>query len=150
MSHKLKLSPCIIILPVLVMLSVTTLDRKLQGLMEPRTSTPRKRLEAIRKLSEAGIPTSVNVAPVIPGLTDHEMPAILAAAAEAGASSAAYIMLRLPLGVAPLFEQWLEQHFPDRKKKVLSRKLAFSLTVSTHSVVSRRVIQGFPIQYASF
>jgi len=104
-----------------VTLSITTLDRKLQGILEPRTSTPERRLEAIRALSRAGIPVGVNVAPVIPGLTDHEMPAILEAAAEAGAVRAGWIMLRLPLAVAPLFEAWLEAHRPQRKEKVLNR-----------------------------
>lgn len=102
-------------------LSVTTLDPTLQQRMEPRTSTPERRLDAIRRLSEAGVPVGVNVAPVIPGLTDHEVPAILAAAAEAGARWAGFVPLRLPLGVAPLLEQWLETHFPDRKGKVLGR-----------------------------
>ena len=89
--------------------------------MEPRTSTPERRLDAIRKLTEAGIPAGVLVAPVIPGLTDHEMPEILAAAAEAGAIRAGFIMLRLPWTVGPLFEAWLERHFPKRKEKVLNR-----------------------------
>ena len=102
-------------------LSVTSLDAELQRVMEPRTSIPQRRLEAIRKLAEAGIPTGVMVAPVIPGLTDHELPDILTAAAEAGATRAGFIMLRLPLAVAPLFEAWLERHFPDRKEKVLNR-----------------------------
>ena len=75
----------------------------------------------IRALADAGIPVGVNVAPVIPGLTDQEMPAILEAAAEAGADSANYVMLRLPYAVAPMFETWLGQHFPDRKEKVLNR-----------------------------
>lgn len=105
----------------LVFLSVTTLDPKLQRLMEPRTSIPARRLDAIRELAAAGIPTGVMVAPVVPGLTDHEMPAILEAAAEAGARSAGYVPLRLPFAVKDLFEQWLEQHFPDRKNKVLNR-----------------------------
>jgi DNA repair photolyase len=102
-------------------LSVTSLDRELQRVMEPRTSVPTRRLEAIRRLTEAGIPAGVLVAPVIPGLTDHEMPEILAAAAEAGATRAGFIMLRLPWTVAPLFEAWLERHFPERKEKVLNR-----------------------------
>ncbi len=106
---------------VLVFLSVTTLDPKLQRVMEPRTSIPARRLEAIRELSAAGIPTGVMVAPVIPGLTDHEMPGILEAAAAAGARSAGYVPLRLPFAVKELFEEWLEQHFPDRKNKVLNR-----------------------------
>lgn len=102
-------------------LSVTTLNRDLQRIMEPRTSTPERRLEAIRKLASAGIPTGVMVAPIIPGLTEHEMPEILAAARDAGATRAAFIMLRLPGAVTPLFESWLERHFPDRKEKVLNR-----------------------------
>jgi len=106
---------------VIVFLSVTTLDPKLQRVMEPRTSTPARRLDAIRELSAAGIPTGVMVAPSIPGLTDHEMPRILEAAAGAGATSAGYVPLRLPFAVKELFEKWLEQHFPDRKDKVLNR-----------------------------
>jgi DNA repair photolyase len=103
------------------MISVTTLDTDLRGIMEPRTSPPAARLEAIRKLAVAGIPVGVLVAPIIPGLTDHEMPAILKAAAAAGATSAGYTVIRLPHAVAPLFEQWLATHFPDRKDKVLNR-----------------------------
>jgi DNA repair photolyase len=106
---------------IAVSLSVMSLNRELQRVMEPRTSTPERRLDAIRKLTEAGIPAGVLVAPVIPGLTDHEMPEILAAAAEAGAIRAGFIMLRLPWTVAPLFEAWLERHFPKRKEKVLNR-----------------------------
>jgi DNA repair photolyase len=104
-----------------VLLSVTTLDPELRKVMEPRTSPPAARLSAIRALADAGVPTGVLVAPVVPGLTDHELPAILAAAAEAGATSASYVALRLPYAVAPLFEQWLATHFPDRKDKVLNR-----------------------------
>ena len=106
---------------VSVWLSITTLDSELRKVMEPRTSPPAARLAAIRELANVGIPTGVNVAPIIPGLTDHEMPAILKAAAEAGATSAGYTVVRLPYGVAPLFEKWLETHFPDRKEKVLNR-----------------------------
>lgn len=106
---------------VVVMLSVTSLRNELQRVMEPRTSVPRRRLDATRTLSEAGVPVGAMVGPVIPGLTDHELPAILEAAAEAGATRASYVLLRLPHGVAPLFERWLEQHFPDRKEKVLNR-----------------------------
>ena len=102
-------------------LSVTTLDNDLRKVMEPRTSPPPARLAAIRKLAEANIPVSVNVAPVIPGLTDHEMPAILKAAREAGATAAGFTVVRLPYANAPLFEKWLETHFPDRKDKVLNR-----------------------------
>jgi len=104
-----------------VMVSVTSLDEKLQRVMEPRTSIPAKRLEAIARLTAAGVPVGVMVAPVIPGLTDHEMPSILAAAAEAGAVTAAMVPLRLPHGVADLFTDWLDRHFPDRKEKVLNR-----------------------------
>ena len=104
-----------------VWLSITTLDPDLRKIMEPRTSPPAARLTAIRELARAGIPAGVNVAPVIPGLTDHEMPAILQAAAEAGATAAGYTLVRLPYGVAPLFEQWLAAHFPDRQEKVLNR-----------------------------
>jgi DNA repair photolyase len=104
-----------------VYLSVTTLDASLSRVMEPRASHPRRRLAAIKALSQAGVPTGVLVAPVIPGLTDHELPSIVAAAAQAGARSAGYVTVRLPHGVGPLFEQWLAQHFPDRKDKVLHR-----------------------------
>lgn len=104
-----------------VWLSITTLDADLRKVMEPRTAPPAARLAAIHELAQAGIPVGVNVAPVIPGLTDHEMPAILRAAAEAGAKAAGYTVVRLPYGVAPLFEKWLETHFPDRREKVLSR-----------------------------
>jgi DNA repair photolyase len=104
-----------------VFLSITTLDSELRKIMEPRTSPPAARLAALRELSAAGIPAGVNVAPIIPGLTDHEMPAILKAAAEAGATSAGHTVVRLPYGVAPLFEKWLETHFPDRKEKALNR-----------------------------
>ena len=101
--------------------SITTLDHSLQRTMEPRTTTPDLRLDAIAKLADAGVPVGVMVAPVIPALTDHEMPSILAAAKKAGARWAGYVALRLPWAVAPLFEQWLTEHFPDRKDKVLNR-----------------------------
>ncbi len=104
-----------------VCLSVTTLDNDLRKVMEPRTSPPSARLAAIRKLAGAGIPVGVNVAPIIPGLTDHEMPKILQAAREAGASSAGFTVVRLPYANAPMFEQWLQTHFPGRKEKVLNR-----------------------------
>lgn len=106
---------------VRVALSVTTLEVDLARRMEPRASSPRERLRAISELAAAGIPTSVMVAPVVPGLTDHEIPAILEAAARAGADSAGYVPLRLPGAVAGLFEAWLEERFPDRKEKVLNR-----------------------------
>src|ERR1700732_725290 len=104
-----------------VNISVTSLDSKLQRVLEPRTSAPRARLGAIRQLRAAGGPVGVMVAPVIPGLTDHEVPRILEACAGAGAQFAGYTIIRLPWAVAPLFEHWLEEHFPERKEKVLGR-----------------------------
>lgn len=104
-----------------VNISVTSLDEKLQRVLEPRTSPPQARLEAISELSAAGVPVGVMVAPIIPGLTDHEMPAILEACVKAGAQFAGYTIVRLPFAVAPLFERWLDEHFPDRKEKVLGR-----------------------------
>jgi DNA repair photolyase len=104
---------------VFVTISVTTLDNKLARQMEPRTSAPEKRLETIAQLAAAGVPTGVNVAPVIPGLNDHEMPAILAEAAARGAITAGHVLLRLPYAVKDLFVNWLRQHFPDRADKVI-------------------------------
>ena len=104
-----------------VVLSVTTLDPELARHMEPRTSAPARRLAAIKALAAAGIQTGVNVAPIIPGLTDSEIPAILKAAAQAGASFAGHTIVRLPHAVKDLFEQWLGDHFPARKEKVLHR-----------------------------
>lgn len=95
-----------------VFISITTLDASLARRLEPRTSRPERRIEAIARLSEAGIPCGVLMAPVIPGLTDHEIPAVLEAAAKAGAGWARYIPLRLPGAVAGLFESWLEEHYP--------------------------------------
>ena len=103
-----------------VYVSVTTLDRKLAHTMEPRASAPRQRLEALRVLTEAGVPCGVLTAPVIPALNDHELESILEAAAEAGVREAGYILLRLPHEVAPLFEEWLRAHYPNRAKHVLS------------------------------
>ncbi|TGQ68589.1 PA0069 family radical SAM protein [Mesorhizobium sp. M00.F.Ca.ET.186.01.1.1] len=103
-----------------VALSVTTLDRMLARTMEPRASTPSKRLEAIRQLTDAGIPTSVMVAPIIPGLTDQEMERILDSARHAGAREAGYVVLRLPLEVSPIFKDWLLRHYPDRYRHVMS------------------------------
>lgn len=103
-----------------VALSVTTMDRMLARTMEPRASTPTKRLEAIRQLSDAGIPASVMVAPIIPGLTDQEMERILDSAYAAGAREAGYVVLRLPLEVSPIFKDWLLRHYPDRYRHVMS------------------------------
>ncbi|MFO1464023.1 MAG: PA0069 family radical SAM protein [bacterium] len=106
---------------VSVYLSITTLDAELARRLEPRASTPRHRLEAIEALAKAGIPVGVLTAPVIPALNDSEIPAILNAAARAGARFAGYVMLRLPHGLAGLFETWLEEHYPDRRHKILHR-----------------------------
>jgi DNA repair photolyase len=104
-----------------VMISVTTLDETLCATLEPRTSRPSYRLDAIRKLSDAGIPVAVNVAPVIPGLTDEEIPRILKACFDAGARTASYTIVRLPLGVKDIFEDWARRAYPDRADKILSR-----------------------------
>jgi DNA repair photolyase len=104
-----------------VFLSITTLDAALGRQLEPRASHVAGRLAAIQELRQAGIPVGVLVAPIIPALTDHEVPTILARAADMGASFAGYTLLRLPHGVAHLFEQWLQQHAPEHKEKVLSR-----------------------------
>jgi len=106
---------------VVVNLSVTTLDAKLQRILEPRTSAPSARLDAVAQLRAANIPVGVMVAPVIPGINDHEIPSIVAACAKAGAQFAGHVLLRLPWAVAPLFERWLDEHFPERKAKVLGR-----------------------------
>ena len=106
---------------VLAVISVTTLDQKLAGLMEPRTSRPYLRLKAIEELTAAGIPVMVLIAPVIPGLTDHEIPEIIKNTVNAGAKRAAYVMLRLPYAVSDLFTDWVESHYPDRKNKILNR-----------------------------
>ena len=101
-------------------LSVTTLDRKLARLMEPRASTPGKRLEAIKTLSEAGIPSTIMMAPVIPALNDHEIERVLDSGKAAGAAAASYVLLRLPLEVSPLFRDWLLRNYPDRYRHVMA------------------------------
>jgi DNA repair photolyase len=100
---------------------VTTLDGELARRLEPRAAQPAGRLAAVRELAQAGVRVGVFVAPVIPGLTDHEMPAILEAAAAAGARFAGYVLLRLPHAVGPLFDDWLRRHYPNRRHKVLGR-----------------------------
>jgi DNA repair photolyase len=104
-----------------VYVSITTLDTDLAGKLEPRASRPAARLRAIRELTAAGIPTGVMVAPILPGLTDHEMPAILDAAAAAGATRAGYVVLRLPHAVKDVFLQWLDDHAPTKKARILDR-----------------------------
>jgi DNA repair photolyase len=106
---------------VAVIISITTLDPQLARRMEPRASMPSKRLAAIEALAQAGIPVGVNVAPIIPGLTDTETPAILKAAVQAGAQFAAHTIVRLPHGVSDLFVRWLDAHYPERKNKVLNK-----------------------------
>jgi DNA repair photolyase len=104
-----------------VFVSLTSLDTKLRAGLEPRTSPPRARLRTIEKLAAAGIPVGVMIAPVIPAVNDHEIPRLIAAAAEAGATYAAYVTVRLPHANKELFEQWLDEHLPDRKEKVLGQ-----------------------------
>jgi DNA repair photolyase len=104
-----------------VNISITTLDTELARKLEPRAASPRQRLEAMELISKAGVPVGVLVAPAIPVINDHEIPSVLAAAKAAGASWAYTEVLRLPLTVAPIFQDWLERNFPDRKDKVLGR-----------------------------
>jgi len=100
--------------------SITTLDRALARAMEPRAATPERRLQAVKALAEAGCPVGVGFAPVIPGLNDHELEAVLERAADAGATSAMFVVLRLPLEIKDLFREWLETERPDRAKRVMS------------------------------
>ena len=104
-----------------VHVSITTLDAELARRMEPRAPTPARRLAAVESLARAGVPVGVLIAPVVPGLTDHEIPALVEASACAGALCVRHVMLRLPHGVADLFAAWLERHVPERKAKVLNR-----------------------------
>ncbi|WP_266205853.1 PA0069 family radical SAM protein [Pontibacter kalidii] len=104
-----------------VSISITTLDEKLRQKLEPRTASAAKRLEVVRRLSSTGIPVNVMTAPIIPGLNDSEIPALVKAAAEAGASNAAYTLVRLNGSIGPIFEDWIQQAFPDKAQKVLSQ-----------------------------
>lgn len=104
-----------------VFISLTTLDPSLRSILEPRTSPPAARLTTISKLAEAGIPVGVMIAPIIPAINDHEIPNLIQAAVQAGARFAGKVVLRLPFAVAPLFDDWLSRHFPDRKSKVLNQ-----------------------------
>ncbi|MEK7342501.1 MAG: PA0069 family radical SAM protein [Pseudomonadota bacterium] len=103
-----------------VMLSVTSLDPAVARTLEPRAPHPLRRLDAIRRLSDAGVPVTASISPVIPAITDHEMEALIARAAEAGAREVTYIPVRLPHEVAPLFRAWLDAHYPDRAAKVMA------------------------------
>lgn len=104
-----------------VCISITSLDKEITRTMEPRASSPARRLDAVALLRDAGIPVSVNMAPIVPGLTDHEIPKLLKASKEAGAQNVNYTMVRLPWGVKDIFQDWLARHFPNRKDKVLHR-----------------------------
>ncbi|MBY0568398.1 MAG: PA0069 family radical SAM protein [Hyphomonadaceae bacterium] len=101
-------------------ISVTTLDRRIARVMEPRAATPQRRIDSIRALTQAGVPTTVMMAPIVPAITDNEIEAVLQACAEAGASAAGYVVLRLPLEIKDLFKEWLAEHFPDRAARVIS------------------------------
>ncbi len=101
-------------------ISVTTLDRRISRVMEPRAAAPHRRIEAMRVLAEAGVPTTVMAAPIIPGINDNEIEAILEECARAGASAAGYVVLRLPREIKDLFREWLAQYFPDRAARVMS------------------------------
>ncbi|MDO7844317.1 PA0069 family radical SAM protein [Sphingomonas immobilis] len=103
-----------------VMMSVTSLDRRIAMTVEPRAAAPERRIAAIRKLSEAGVPVWMSIAPVIPAITDHEIEHLIERAAESGARSITYLPVRLPHEVAPLFRAWLDEHFPDRAAKVMA------------------------------
>jgi DNA repair photolyase len=104
-----------------VTVSLTTQDHHISRYLEPRTAAPARRMQTIKRLSEAGIPVGINVAPVIPFLTDHELETLLAAGREMGATNAGYVLLRLPLELKPLFRDWLQQHFPLKAQHVMSR-----------------------------
>ncbi|MES2068820.1 MAG: PA0069 family radical SAM protein [Pseudomonadota bacterium] len=105
----------------IVALTITTLDPAIARTLEPRATAPVRRLETIRRLTAAGIPVGVSIAPVIPFVTEPELERVLAAVAEAGAINASYIVLRLPWEVSPLFQQWLQAHFPERAQRVMNR-----------------------------
>ena len=105
----------------LVFISITTLDGALARRLEPRAAAPQRRLQAVRRLAEAGVPVGVNIAPIIPFVNEPEIERIALAAAQAGARSVHYTVLRLPWEVAPLFRQWLDQHLPERAARVMAR-----------------------------
>jgi len=123
-----------------IYISLNSLDATLARKMEPRASSPERRLEAIRKLSEANIPVGVLVAPIVPGLNDMEIPAVLNEAAKAGASFAGYVVLRLPFAVEELFTEWLEDAYPNKKEKVLNRLRSLRNGVLYNSDYSSRMV----------
>src|SRR5690606_31237795 len=104
---------------------ITTLDHDISRTLEPRAASPARRLQTIRRLADAGIPVSVSVAPIIPFVTEQELEKVLAAAKDAGATGAGYTVLRLPWEVNPLFQQWLQAHFPERAERVMKCIRAF-------------------------
>lgn len=122
-----------------VAISITTLNEALRRKMEPRTSTAQNRLLAVARLHEAGIPVMIMMAPIIPALTEHEVPAVLGAAADAGALTASYTVLRTNGSVKPVFEAWLRAHFPDRADKVLAQTRHLHGGQSSDSQVGRRM-----------
>jgi DNA repair photolyase len=123
---------------VAIYLSITTLDPQLARILEPRASSPRGKLETLRILNDAGIPAGVSAAPLIPGLNDSELPAILKAAADHGAPFAAYSFVRLPGTVAEVFSHWLDRHRPDAKEKILNRiRAAHEGNLNSHQPVQR-------------
>ncbi len=138
-----------------VFISVTTLDSDLARVMEPRTSMPAQRIEAIKKLSDAGVPVGVMMGPTIPGLTDHEMLPLIERATDAGAKYAGYIVVRLPHAVKDLFEKWLDVHAPGKKDKVLNRIRAmrdgklndpnFGSRMSGHGIFAEQIEKTFEI-----
>lgn len=140
---------------VCVMLSITTLDQALTRVLEPRTSAPAARLQALRELRAAGVPAGVLIAPIIPGLNDSEVPRMLLAARDAGAQWAGFIVLRLPLGVQPVFLEWLERTQPLHQERVLSRIRAtrggqlddsrFCLRMSGEGVLAEQIAQTFAV-----
>lgn len=128
-----------------VAISITSLDQSLTKRMEPRTSTPAARLAAIRQLSEAGVPTTVMVAPVIPGLNASEIPQILKQAKESGATNASYVLLRLPHSVEPVFLEWLDRFYPLRKQKIVALQKETRGGKLNDSDFSQRMVGQGPI-----
>jgi len=129
--------------------SITSLDAHLARKMEPRASTPMRRLEAVRQLSAAGIPATVMFAPVIPGLNDHEMESVLTAAKEAGTTSAGYVMLKLPLEVKDLFREWLHAEVPDRASRVMNLVRAMRGGKDHDAAWAQRMLGEGPIAAAA-
>lgn len=130
---------------VSVHISLTTLDSNLARLLEPRAALPEHRLDAITTLAKAGISVSILMAPIIPGLTDYEIPKLLQAAADAGAKGAGYVILRLPHAVEKLFIDWLETHFPEKKNRVITQLQAMRLGNLNDATFHRRMTGEGPL-----